>query len=461
MDNMIPGTDREFMERAIREAKNSVSEAGKNSPRVGAVVVKDGQFVEAAYRGELGEGEHAEFTLLCKKLRDVDVSGATLFTTLEPCTSRNPPKRPCATWIAERKIAEIVIGTLDPDPRIYGNGLKSMMSEGIKHRFFHTDLRMQIEELDSQFRKKFLQNASPEGTATFNYMRNNGIYTIGNGDMIFESRWGKCSGTSVYLRNDTPTISQIGLAIHATAFEEVTDPGVYDMSSWNAPIREGEVAVLRNNNGYYALIKVVDVKDKGRDGDERDEMTFEYKILEPSEEPKPPAARIEPGALSKSQPLAAGAIPRTPNPPFATSKYEQFLAFISIPRDRESIEESVSIIDALHSAIHKLPSDIRSVLYEVASRASLQKLPRGAMAAICREVELALGSTPHELREYVAILNRVSIATIKEDTMDGIWKIYLLPWHEWDIWKDITSFCDSKELSLAKLIVDNRFDLLS
>ena len=58
------GTDREFMEKAVEEARKCQSEDGRANPKVGAVVVKDGKELVAAYRGEQREGEHAEFTAL-------------------------------------------------------------------------------------------------------------------------------------------------------------------------------------------------------------------------------------------------------------------------------------------------------------------------------------------------------------------------------------------------------------
>lgn len=115
-------TDRKFARIAIDEARKSVPEKdGRPHPWVGAVVVKDGKVLSTAHRGEV-PGNHAEFVALERNLSDAAVTGATVYTTLEPCTTRNRPKIPCADRLIERRVARVVIGILDPDDRIRGKG---------------------------------------------------------------------------------------------------------------------------------------------------------------------------------------------------------------------------------------------------------------------------------------------------------------------------------------------------
>jgi pyrimidine deaminase RibD-like protein len=155
--------DRKFARLAIDEARKSVPEDDRVHPKVGVVIVKDGRVLATAHRGEIPQC-HAEYIALEKKLADVPVSSATVYTTLEPCTSRSHPKVPCAVRLVERKVARVVIGMLDPDDRISGRGQRTLRKAGIATELFPHKFMSEIEELNRDFmrdRETHRQSPSP------------------------------------------------------------------------------------------------------------------------------------------------------------------------------------------------------------------------------------------------------------------------------------------------------------
>jgi len=134
--------DQAFCELAIVEARKSIAEDdGKPHPNVGVVIVKDGNILATGYRGESGSGDHGEYCAL-KKLKEADVQGATVYTTLEPCSKRNPPKKPCTERLIEAKVARVVSGSADKDESVYGHS--TLVEAGIEIGFFPHDLMQEL-----------------------------------------------------------------------------------------------------------------------------------------------------------------------------------------------------------------------------------------------------------------------------------------------------------------------------
>jgi len=147
----MKGQDYQLAKRAIEEA--AASERGDaKDPKVGAVLIKEGEDATSAHRGQFEKGDHAEFTLLQKILRSKDrTTGATLYTTLEPCTTRSHDKLPCADWIIQKGIRRVVIGILDPNPTICGRGYWKLVDAGIEVELFPPDLAAEVLRLNETF----------------------------------------------------------------------------------------------------------------------------------------------------------------------------------------------------------------------------------------------------------------------------------------------------------------------
>lgn len=144
--------DLKFIRSAIEEAKKSKPEDDRIHPRVGVVIVdKDGKEVARAHRND-GMTGHAEFIALEHKLPQEEIlAGATVYTTLEPCTTRNHPKIPCAERLIQRKVSRVVIGMLDPNPQIRGAGQRRLREANIKTDLFPHDCMMEAEDLNRDF----------------------------------------------------------------------------------------------------------------------------------------------------------------------------------------------------------------------------------------------------------------------------------------------------------------------
>lgn len=119
-----------WMRQAIAEAGLARGTTGDN-PWVGCVIV--GAEGEVLGRGHTrGPGEdHAEIGALREAAaRGVSVVGATMYSTLEPCSfhGRTPA---CSRVIVERGLGLVVLGMRDPHPRVDGEGARILRDAGL------------------------------------------------------------------------------------------------------------------------------------------------------------------------------------------------------------------------------------------------------------------------------------------------------------------------------------------
>jgi hypothetical protein len=122
------------------------------------------------------------------------------------------------------------------------------------------------------------RSAAHEGTVTFNYSNNNGVFQVGIGIFAFETKWSKASNTAIHAYSDAPSIDALALVRSPASLSHVSGVSRLDFSSRFRSPSIGDVVVWRNVNGLYAATRVLSIKDDSR-GDDRDELAFEYRIL--------------------------------------------------------------------------------------------------------------------------------------------------------------------------------------
>lgn len=117
------------MSRAISVGKNAIRQCYPN-PMVGCVIVCDNKIISEGFTSPFG-GPHAEVQAMGKVSDKGLLRKATLYVTLEPCAHYgNTP--PCANHIVSLGIPRVVIGILDPNPKVSGKGVAILESAGIQ-----------------------------------------------------------------------------------------------------------------------------------------------------------------------------------------------------------------------------------------------------------------------------------------------------------------------------------------
>ena len=114
------------MQRAL-DLADSVLTAAPN-PRVGCVLVHDGQVISEGWHSAAG-ADHAEVMALTNAGREP--RGATAFVSLEPC-AHHGKTGPCSDALIAAGIARVVIPMQDPNPEVAGKGIAKMEEAGIE-----------------------------------------------------------------------------------------------------------------------------------------------------------------------------------------------------------------------------------------------------------------------------------------------------------------------------------------
>ena len=118
--------DREMMSKALKLAAQGRFTTSPN-PTVGCVIVADGEIVGQGFTRPAG-GNHAEIEALHSA---GDVTGATAYVSLEPC-SHQGKTGPCVDALIAAGIARVVIACEDPNPQVAGSGITKLQAAGIQ-----------------------------------------------------------------------------------------------------------------------------------------------------------------------------------------------------------------------------------------------------------------------------------------------------------------------------------------
>jgi diaminohydroxyphosphoribosylaminopyrimidine deaminase / 5-amino-6-(5-phosphoribosylamino)uracil reductase len=116
-----------YIKRCIQLAKNGLVSAMPN-PSVGAVIVYDGQIIGEGYTSAYG-GNHGEVNAINAVKDKSLLSKSTIYVSLEPC-SHHGKTPPCCDLIIKHKIPNIVIGAIDSNAKVAGNGIKKLIEAG-------------------------------------------------------------------------------------------------------------------------------------------------------------------------------------------------------------------------------------------------------------------------------------------------------------------------------------------
>jgi diaminohydroxyphosphoribosylaminopyrimidine deaminase / 5-amino-6-(5-phosphoribosylamino)uracil reductase len=119
-----------YLKETLQLAKKGLGWTSPN-PMVGALLVKEGKIIGKGYHKKVGF-PHAEVEAFNNATEDV--TGATLYVNLEPCsTSGKQP--PCTDTIIKKGISKVVFCTEDPNPQNHGKGIKALLNAGISIHF--------------------------------------------------------------------------------------------------------------------------------------------------------------------------------------------------------------------------------------------------------------------------------------------------------------------------------------
>lgn len=194
--------DESYIQLTIEIAKKGEGSVSPN-PFVGCVITKNNRIIGAGYHQKFGD-DHAEINAINSSAESLE--GSTLYVNLEPCShyGKTPP---CVDRIIKEKIKRVVIGTLDINPLVSGNGVKALKKAGIEVKV--GVLEKECVELNKFF-FKFITNKLPyvtlKAAQTLDGMiadKNNYSEWISSGEARKHVHWLRARYDAVLIGSDT------------------------------------------------------------------------------------------------------------------------------------------------------------------------------------------------------------------------------------------------------------------
>lgn len=141
--------------------------------------------------------------------------------------------------------------------------------------FVSTDISDEITTKLNLDRIKF-QSYDFEGKVSFDYKKNSGEYSIGEGDYMFNTKWSECGYQSIHCYRDL--VYRLGYNPEYKEFPSLDQISDFDFSSRSKKVNVGEIVLLENQKHKFAALKITKIDVRREDINHT--LEFEYKIYE-------------------------------------------------------------------------------------------------------------------------------------------------------------------------------------
>jgi diaminohydroxyphosphoribosylaminopyrimidine deaminase/5-amino-6-(5-phosphoribosylamino)uracil reductase len=156
MESSVSTRDQQLLERAIELGRKGLGSVSPN-PQVGAVIARDGEVLGEGWHERYGDA-HAEVNAIAD-CGGADLTGATLYVSLEPCCHEG--KQPaCTDAITAAGIGRVVVASDDPTEKASGRGLGILRDDGVEVELASGDLAA-IARLENQAFRKHARTGRP------------------------------------------------------------------------------------------------------------------------------------------------------------------------------------------------------------------------------------------------------------------------------------------------------------